>query len=161
MESQQFLHNSTRQETVDNPPRWATGRRSSVTCSDVIESSRFTPESNSIRTPNIQTDVPAKYVARRPMDQNSTTNIQKDERRNITQRPMDSGVNVLSFLSNVQPRHILSTLQMVLRHHKIYFYQTSTHHKMFSGLKPSFTAFQISMLLLAMKMMKPTIILIR
>ena len=44
------------------------------------------------------------------MDQNSSPQIQKDERRNVTWRPMDQEVNVLSFLSNVQPRHILCTL---------------------------------------------------
>ena len=111
MEPQQFLHNSTRQETVDNPQIWAAGRRSSVTCSDVLEALCLTPGSNGIGSKNIQTDVPAKYVARRPMDQNSTTNIQKDEpARKVAQRPMDSEVNVLSFLSNVQPRQVLTTL---------------------------------------------------
>ena len=101
MDTQAFRHNSTRQETVDNPPRWAAGQRSSVTCSDVPDALCFTPQCNSIGSKNIQTDVPAKYVARRPMDQNSATTIQKDEQRNVAQRPMDQGVNVLSFLSNV------------------------------------------------------------
>ena len=45
------------------------------------------------------------------MDQNSSPQIQKDERRNVAQRPMDPEVNVLSFLSNVQPRLILQALQ--------------------------------------------------
>ena len=110
METQTALHNSTRQETVDNPPRWAVGRRSLVTCSDVIDASCLTPSSDGIGSKNIQTDVPSQYVARHPMNQNSATTIQKDERRNVTQRPMDQGVNVLSFLSNVQLRHVLSTL---------------------------------------------------
>ena len=52
----------------------------------------------------------SEYVARRPMDQNSSPQIQKDERRNVTQRPMDPEVKVSSFLSNVQPRHILYAL---------------------------------------------------
>ena len=105
------LHNSTRQKTIDNPPRWAIGRRSKVTCSDVSESSSFTPESNSIINKYIQTDVPAKYVAQHPMNQNFATIIQKDEPAiYIAQRPMDSGVNVLSFVSNVQPQCAFTTL---------------------------------------------------
>ena len=89
IEPQRFLHNSTRQKTIDNPPRWAVGRRSKVTCSDVSESSSFTPESNSIINKYIQTDVPARYIA---------------------QRPIDSRVNVLSFVSNVQPQCAFTTL---------------------------------------------------
>ena len=49
------------------------------------------------------------------MDQNFTSNIQKDEPvRNVAQRPMDPVVNelsflsnVLSFLSNIQPHRAL------------------------------------------------------
>ena len=111
MDTQAFLHNSTRQETVDNPPRWAVAQRSSVTCSDVPDSYSFLQRATASESSNIQTDVPAKYVARRPMDQNSSPQIQKDERRNVTRRPMDPEANVLSFLSNVQPRRILQALQ--------------------------------------------------
>ena len=111
MDTQSFCHNSTRQETVDNPQRWAAGQRSSVTCSDVPESSSFLQRATASETKIIQTDVSARYVARRPMDQNSSSQIQKDERRNVTRRPMDPEANVLSFLSNVQPRRILQALQ--------------------------------------------------
>ena len=110
-EKQTALHNSTRQETVDPPPRWAVAQRSSGTCSDVPESYSFLQRATASESQNIQTDVPAKYVARRPMDQNSSSTIQKDEQRNVTQRPMDQEANVLSFLSNVQPRRILNALQ--------------------------------------------------
>ena len=104
MEPQQFLHNSTRQETVDNPQIWAAGRRSSVTCLDVLEALCLTPGSNGIGSKNIQTDVPAKYVAQRLMDQNFVTTIQKDEpAKYVAQRPMYQEVKVLSSLSNVQP----------------------------------------------------------
>ena len=45
------------------------------------------------------------------MNQNFNVNIQKDESaRNVAQRPMDSGVNVLPFLSNIQPHRVLNTL---------------------------------------------------
>ena len=90
MDTQSFCHNSTRQEPVDNPPRWAVAQRSSGTCSDVPESYSFLQRATASETRIIQTDVPAKYVARRPMDQEA---------------------KVLSFLSNVQPRRILNALQ--------------------------------------------------
>ena len=140
MDTQSFLHNSTRQETIDNPPRWAVGRRSKVTCSDVSESSSFTPESNSIKNKYIQTDVPARYIA---------------------QRPIDSRVNVLSFVSNVQPPCAFNILQMVLRCQGIICYQSSIYQKVLSGIKPRFCCFPIENLLLAMNMMMPRIISIR
>ena len=61
-----------------------------MTCSDVLEALCLTPESMSIGSKRIQKDVSARYV---------------------TQRPMDSGSNVLSFLSNVQPQYTLNALQ--------------------------------------------------
>ena len=112
MDSQHFLHNSTRQETIDNPLRWAAGHRSKVTCSDVSESSCLFPESN-----RIQRDVPARYVA---------------------QRPMDSGVNVLSFLSNVQPHRVLNTLLNGAPPQQ----NLSIHQKVLSGIDQCRTAFQ-------------------
>ena len=93
MDTQSFRHNSTRQEPVDNPQRWAAGQRSSGTCSDVPESYSFLQRATATETQNIQKDVSARDVARRPMDQNSSTNIQKDvPARYVVRRSMDPEV---------------------------------------------------------------------
>ena len=97
MDTQSFRHNSTRQEPVDNPPRWAAGQRSSGTCSDVPESYSFLQRGTATESSNIQKDVSARYVARCPMDQNSPSFIQTDvPARDVVRRPMDSEVNVSS-----------------------------------------------------------------